>query len=77
MAAFKPLDGQTASETFQTALYALDVVGRWEWDAGVDRVRADAFVSLNGRRAARLVDPDVDLAAEPWRPHQPWILPEP
>ena len=46
MAAFKPLDGQTASETFQTALDALDVVGRWEWDAGVDRVRADAFVAL-------------------------------
>ncbi|SFT25145.1 PAS domain S-box-containing protein [Methylobacterium sp. yr668] len=46
MAASKPLDGQTASETFQTALDALDVVGRWEWDAGVDRVRADAFVAL-------------------------------
>lgn len=40
-------------------------------------VRADAFVSLNGRRAARLVDPDVNLAAEPWRWHQSWILPSP
>jgi vitamin K-dependent gamma-carboxylase len=41
-------------------------------------VRADAFVSLNGRRRARLIDPDVDLAKEsasllPAR----WILPRP
>jgi hypothetical protein len=41
-------------------------------------VRADAFVSLNGRPAARLVDPTVDLAAQPrdlW--HDDWILPAP
>ena len=40
-------------------------------------VRADAFVSLNGRRAARLIDPNVDLAqAKPgiWR--KAWVLPE-
>ena len=47
---------------------------------GHDRVevRADAFVSLNGRPAARLVDPTVDLAAQPrdlW--HDGWILPAP
>ena len=39
-----------------------------ELDArGVDgvEVRADAFVSMNGRAAQRLVDPTVDLAAEP------------
>ncbi|MGU3468097.1 PAS domain-containing protein [Methylobacterium sp. C33D] len=46
MAASKPLDGQTTSETFQSARDALEVVGRWEWDAGVDRVRVDAFVAL-------------------------------
>jgi PAS fold len=46
VAAFKPLDGQTTSETFQSARDALDVVGRWEWDAGPDRVRADASVAL-------------------------------
>jgi hypothetical protein len=40
-------------------------------------VRADAFVSLNGRPAARIVRPDVDLAREPWRVHQTWILPAP
>jgi len=40
-------------------------------------VRADAFVSLNGRPATRLVRADVDLAREPWRPHQDWILPAP
>ena len=28
-------------------------------------VRADAWVSIDGRPAERLVDPDLDLAAEP------------
>jgi hypothetical protein len=41
-------------------------------------VRADVWVSLNGRRAAPLVDPDVDLAAQPRDPwHDTWILPAP
>jgi hypothetical protein len=41
-------------------------------------VRVDASVSLNGRPAAPLVDPGVDLAGEPWRPGpQRWILPAP
>ena len=41
-------------------------------------VRADAFVSFNGRPAQRLVDPDVDLSREPYRLlGQPWILPAP
>ncbi len=41
-------------------------------------VRVDAMVSLNGRPAARLIDPSVDLASEPWRPGpQRWILPAP
>jgi hypothetical protein len=38
------------------------------------QVFADVFVALNGRPPQRLIDPAVDLAAEPWRPHQPWIL---
>ncbi|MFV0318354.1 MAG: HTTM domain-containing protein, partial [Microthrixaceae bacterium] len=38
-------------------------------------VRADARMSLNGRPSQRLIDPEVDLAAEPWRlGPQPWIL---
>ena len=42
------------------------------------QVRADAFVSVNGRRAARLVDPDVDLAGvEPGVGPKRWVLPEP
>jgi hypothetical protein len=40
-------------------------------------VRADAFVSLNARPARRLVRADVDLSREPWRVHQPWVLPAP
>lgn len=41
-------------------------------------VRADAFVAFNGRPAARLIDPDADLAAAPesLRP-APYILPPP
>ena len=49
-------------------------------DSGIDQVevRADAWVSFNGRAPARLVDPDVDLAAEgvAWG-HREWILPSP
>jgi hypothetical protein len=41
-------------------------------------VRADAWMSFNGRPAERWIDPDVDLAAEPSRlGHAPWILPGP
>jgi hypothetical protein len=40
-------------------------------------VRADAFMSLNGRAARRIVDRTIDLAREPYRIHQPWILPAP
>jgi len=41
-------------------------------------VRVDAWVSLNARPAARLIDPTVDLAAEPRDPwSDDWILPSP
>jgi vitamin K-dependent gamma-carboxylase len=40
------------------------------------RVFADAWVSLNGRRSQRFVDPTVDLAAAPRSfAAKPWILP--
>ncbi|HEY9558115.1 MAG TPA: HTTM domain-containing protein, partial [Acidimicrobiales bacterium] len=41
-------------------------------------VRVDAWASLNGRPAVRLIDPDVDLAAadrDLW--HDRWMLPGP
>ncbi|MBX3222540.1 MAG: HTTM domain-containing protein [Labilithrix sp.] len=42
------------------------------------RVTADVVVALNGRSPARLVDPTVDLAAEPARfGGTPWVLPSP
>lgn len=47
-------------------------------ESGPVHVRADVIASLNGRRAARLVDPDVDLAA--WTDglgSKPWILDAP
>ena len=39
------------------------VAETWQGRVREVQVRADAFVSVNGRRAARLVDPDVDLAS--------------
>lgn len=42
------------------------------------RVTADVVVTLNGRPPARLVDPAVDLAAEPLRlGRTPWVLSSP
>ena len=38
-------------------------------------VRVDAWLSLNGRPAARFIDPTVDLAHTPRDPwSDPWIL---
>lgn len=39
------------------------------------RVRADVVVTLNGRQGKRLVDPNVDLAAQPiFATSYPWVL---
>ena len=46
MRKIKSFSGRTCPEAFQLALDALDVIGRWEWDAATDRVRADGFVAL-------------------------------
>lgn len=41
-------------------------------------VRVDALVSLNGRRAAPMIDPEADLAHEPDTVAvMPWIAPSP
>ncbi|HWM20826.1 MAG TPA: HTTM domain-containing protein [Ilumatobacteraceae bacterium] len=54
------------------------VAGVYRSDGRRVEVRADAFVSFNGRAAHRLVDPSVDLSREPYRPlGQPWIMPGP
>ena len=46
--------------------------------SGQVQVRADAYVSYNGRPAARLIDPTADLAAtQPGIGPKPWIMPEP
>ncbi len=45
---------------------------------GIDdvEVRADSFVSFNGRRRQRMIDPDVDLAALGRRaPAAEYVLP--
>ena len=42
------------------------------------QVRADAYVSYNGRPAARLIDPEVDLATiSPGIGYKDWVMPEP
>ncbi|GJE14615.1 PAS domain-containing protein [Methylobacterium longum] len=42
----KRFSSQTCPKAFQIALDALDVVGRWEWDATTDGIRSDTFVAL-------------------------------
>jgi hypothetical protein len=44
----KPISrgGQTCPQAFQSALDALDVIGRWEWDAATDCARSCGFVAL-------------------------------
>jgi hypothetical protein len=42
----KSLLRQTCPQAFQGALDALDVIGRWEWDAATDGIRSDTFVAL-------------------------------
>lgn len=46
MSKLSVLGGATCPSDFQHALDALDVIGRWEWDAKTDEVRVDAFVAL-------------------------------
>ncbi|MGE8130905.1 PAS domain-containing protein [Methylobacterium sp. NPDC080182] len=53
----KLASGQTSPEAFQAALDALDVIGRWEWNAATDRARVDGFVAL-------LFDVDPDEAEQ-------------
>ena len=80
---FTPTQWRTMAvepELIRQAAHAVAARAAEQHHVPVERieVRADAFVSFNGRAAQRLVDPQVDLAAEPWRlGHQPWILPVP
>lgn len=60
-------------------LAAAHIVAREAAAKGRDvEVRADAFVAFNGRRAARLIDPTVDLARiKPGLWPKSWVLPAP
>jgi hypothetical protein len=42
----KTLEQQACPQAFQRALDALDVIGRWNWDAATDLVQVDAFTAL-------------------------------
>ena len=53
----------TTSDAFQHALDALDVIGRWDWDAATDRVRSDAFVALLFNLAPEVAEDGVPLAS--------------
>jgi hypothetical protein len=58
--------------------YAHHLAGAYQRDYGITNpeVTVNCFVALNGRASQRLIDPNVNLAAE--RDHlmpKPWILP--
>ena len=76
---YTPLQWKVMSTDAELIRQAAHAIAASHGRDGIDvEVRADAFVSLNGRPAQRLIDPNVDLAAEPWRlGHQPWILSAP
>ena len=59
----KPFDCPTSPDAFQIALDALDVIGRWDWDAATDRTCSDAFVALLFNVDPRAVEDGVPLAA--------------
>ena len=54
-----------ASEPDLILQIAHAVAAAWQTSGQAIEVRADAFVSINGRREQRLLDPAVDLAALP------------
>jgi len=58
--------------------HAHRIAERWR-DVGVDvRVYADAFVAYDGRPSTRMIDPDVDLAAQAdGLARYDWVLPAP
>ena len=76
---YTPLQWKQMSTDPELIRQAAHLLGRLHTvDGERAEVRVDAFVSLNGRRATRIIDPTVDLADQPWRfGHQPWILPAP
>ena len=57
--------------------YAHHLADRWRGDGyGRVEVRAEAYAALNGRDPRPLIDPEVDLAAQPRTlRHQPWVMP--
>ena len=59
--------------------YAKHLEERWQHDGkAVRAVYADAWVSLNGRERARLIDPDVNLLEiDDGFSSRPWVLPAP
>ncbi|MCJ2097975.1 PAS domain-containing protein [Methylobacterium sp. E-046] len=63
MSKSKPRDVETNFDAFQHALDALDVIGRWNWDAATDRVRSDAFVALLFNLAPEEAEEGVPLTS--------------
>ncbi|MET0286297.1 MAG: HTTM domain-containing protein [Polyangiales bacterium] len=69
----EPLRTWLAASTDVLGLFAHALAAQYPGS----KVHADVWVSLNGRKAARLIDPSVDLARERdtlW--NKRWILPE-
>ena len=73
---YTPLQVRAMSTQPDMILQAAQLIARDFASRGIEvEVRADAFVSFNGRPYARLIDPDADLAAIARRPGpKPWVL---
>ncbi len=76
-ALFTPMQYRVMSTDPELIRQAAHIIAEEKTRQGLrPEVRVDAWMSLNGGPASPLIDPAVDLAAEPGRlTPQPWILP--
>ena len=74
-----PIQAERMAYQPDMILATAHIIAREEQDRGRDvQVHADAFVTFNGRQAARFIDPEVDLArVEPGITPNDWVLPTP
>ena len=74
-----PIQAERMAYQPDMILATAHIIAQDEYRRGRDvQVRADAFVTYNGREVARFIDPEVDLARiEPGLAPNTWVLPAP
>ena len=74
-----PIQAERMAYQPDMILSTAHIIAQDEYRRGRDvQVRADAFVTFNGREAARFIDPGVNLArVEPGLAPKGWVLPAP